>query len=138
MTTAPGKFTSRPTRVAGGVKLTFDGVRLSAPEPDADVEITPETEGYWRLDVTTIAAVPPDVLDTIAGSVTIDRAGDLVAINQAQALPVLRKLIRPDDRRAFEGLVGDPDRVVTLEALWTAAMYAVEQLTGRPTGGSGD
>ena len=138
MTTAPGTFTSRPTVVAGGVSITFDGVRVAAlASLPPDHEITPDTPGYWTETFTSIDALPGAVLDAVAGSVSMGADGEIQSINQAKAIPVLRQLIRPEDRHRFERLIADPDRAVEINALWGGAMYMVKELTGRPTGGSG-
>lgn len=125
MTTARKTFTAKPLVLAEPPTIDLEGPHTS----DADKT--------WQESFTCLRVAPAAVLDVIAGSVNVNRAGQVTAIHQAQAIPILRELIVPTDIGRFEQLLADRDRVVDLATLWEAAMWVVGQLTGRPTGGSG-
>lgn len=136
MTTAPEVFTAKPVVLPAGVPITINGLRLSAENPEG-TDVTSETPGYWEETFTSVRALPGAVLDAVSGSVSVDSAGDITAINQAQSIPILRQVLDPESLHRFEVLLKDRDRVVDIATLWGVAMKYVEKLTGRPTGGSG-
>lgn len=132
MTTEPTTFTSEPQVLPEGLPLRFDGHLVSSD----DEARGPGSPGYWAESFTTVRVLPSGVLDRVAGSVTMSE-NQVLEINQAAAIPVLRKVIRKEDRQRFEQLLNDEDRIVEYKVLWTAAMWAIKELAGNPTGGSG-
>jgi hypothetical protein len=116
------RFRSSPVVLDDPPVFIIDGLSLSG-EP-------------WEEEFTSRRAAPGIVLDLVAGSVSVARSGQMM-LNQAQASPILRELICDDDLPRFERLIRDRDRNVDFATLWQVAMWLVEELTGRPTGGSG-
>lgn len=123
MTTAK-KYRAQPTVLAEPIVIEIEGSRVSDPETD------------WSESFRSRLAASGEVLDLLAGAVQVDR-GQVVGIHQAQAIPILRRLLHPGDLARFEALLQDQDRVVDLGTLWQIARDLVQELTDRPTGGSG-
>lgn len=142
MTTAQ-RFTSNPLILDEALSIIFDGTKVSAVEASRAEGLSDDQRaaaleaGKWEETFTTRTSLPGAVLDEMMGSVTMAKNGQGMKIHQAQSIPILRQVIAPADLPRFEKLIVDHDRVVDLTVLWMAATYAVETMSGRPTGGSG-
>ena len=78
----------------------------------------------------------------IQGKTLLDMVSQSMQEDTAMAIEVLTtffdKTLKPQSKDAFNALINDPERIVTVEALGEIVTWLVEQYSSRPTQGSED
>jgi hypothetical protein len=102
------------------VEFAVRGKRKSTGEP-------------FTEQFTTIADLPPAVLDDVSRSVVIGDDGTAY-YQRHETLQFVRAAIRAQDHARWDALVRDPDRLVNLDRLVEIMLWLVGTLLNRPTG----
>jgi hypothetical protein len=78
----------------------------------------------------------------IQGKTLLDMVSQSMQQDTAMAVEVINtffdKTLKPESKDAFNSLINDPERIVSVETLGEIVTWLVEQYSSRPTQGSED
>ncbi len=78
----------------------------------------------------------------IQGKTLLDMVSQSMQQDSAMAVEVINtffdKTLKPESKEAFNSLINDPERIVTVDTLGEIVTWLVEQYSSRPTQGSED